>query len=428
MAPLYPTGLSYPSPMDPYTAANLQPNLAPTVSPGVYINITNPTGSGPGVTATPAMAGLSNNGNNPALASLASLPNFMSSPPMPLVNGVQDALVRLWQNATNSNKEAQAANIRANNDTASYMNAIRQVQSQGPAQPPQPFAPQPGPFAMGPGQPFAPPPPPMMPPQPGPFAMGPSQPFAPPAPPMMPPQPGPFVMGPPSFQPMPGMVPGRLPGPQMMAPPAMFPPPLGYPPPRSFNPGPAPFGPSVGPTPTQGQPATSPLAEANTQGFQSMSVADLNRLVAHPPSSDAKINAMEELSMRDNVTPETFALLKQNLTPPTDFSHLSDAERMQAVDAQRGAALALALLDGRTQVNLPTKDLPGFPEMKQVFENKSSDPQAKAAIVQGLRLLHRPQDTDIKTIFETATRSEDPILKQLGQAGLEDKPFDSATA
>ncbi len=157
-----------------------------------------------------------------------------------------------------------------------------------------------------------------------------------------------------------------------------------------------------------------------------MSVAKLNELIASPGVGiQDKITAMEELAMRNDVDANTFELLRRNAG--IDTSTLTGIERNNAVDAKRGAILALSLLNGRLGNNAASaSQLPGFNEIKSAFFNPNESPEVKKTILQGLRVLNRPNDPEVLKIAKAARRSKDPKMKQMAEALIQGRAFEFA--
>jgi hypothetical protein len=156
-----------------------------------------------------------------------------------------------------------------------------------------------------------------------------------------------------------------------------------------------------------------------------MTVPQLNELIVKPGNIQEKIDAMEELAMRNDIDANAVELLKRNAS--TDTSTLTGAERMNAVDSKRAALLALSLLNGRLGTDVGSaRQLPGFNEMKTAFYNPNESPEVKKTILQGLRVLNRPNDPEIMKIAKSARRSSDPKMKQMAEALLQGRAFEFA--
>lgn len=155
-------------------------------------------------------------------------------------------------------------------------------------------------------------------------------------------------------------------------------------------------------------------------GVQYMTVPQLNQVVMGAGDLQEKLNAMEELAMRNDADPGTFQALQQQIA--TNTAHLTGAERMNAVDAKRAAILSLSLLNGRMNPNTPTAQLPGFNEMVKAFNSRTESPEVKKAVLQGLRAMNRPNDPAVKKLARAASRDKDPQMKQLAQALLKGQP------
>jgi hypothetical protein len=160
-----------------------------------------------------------------------------------------------------------------------------------------------------------------------------------------------------------------------------------------------------------------------------MGVAALNQILTNPPSMQDKLNAMEELAMRNDVDANTFELLKRNLDPQANpTGSLTGVERMNAVDAKRAAALSLSMLNGRLNPGMPARDLPGFQQMVASFNDKNESPEVKKAILQGLRVLNRPNDPDVKRLARLGLKSRDTQIRQLADAIGKGTQFEFAGA
>lgn len=195
----------------------------------------------------------------------------------------------------------------------------------------------------------------------------------------------------------------------------------GFPP--SFNPGPTAFGPNVGPTqqgPLQQAPAASELPAVPAE----KTIQDLNQLIANPATTnlEEKLSAMEEAALSSQANAETIDALRRNLMQGT--SGLTGAERMNAVDSKRAAAIALSLLNNRMNSTTPTAQLPGFAEMQALVNNPNESPEVKKAVLQGLRVLNRSKDPDIINLAKTALKKDkqDPQIKQLAESLIQGKP------
>lgn len=172
-------------------------------------------------------------------------------------------------------------------------------------------------------------------------------------------------------------------------------------------------------------PATSPVPEA-PKGVQFASTPQLNELVLNPPSLQEKLNAIEELALRNDLDPNTFETLRQNAA--IDTASLTGAERNDAVDSKRAALLALSLQNQRLGAQVPLANLPGFNEIQAAALNPNESPEIRKTALQGLRILNRPQDPMVRKIAKAASRSKDPQMKQMAKSLLEGRPFEFTAA
>ena len=167
----------------------------------------------------------------------------------------------------------------------------------------------------------------------------------------------------------------------------------------------------------QQQPAT----------LENAPVDQLNMMIAQPQTLQDKVNAMEELAVRGQGSPETFELLKREAgaAPPAG---LSPQQADEANYVRQAALWTLGMLNRSQNPSTPVASLPGVGAIEQILKNKNENPDVKAAAVQALQVMNRSGDPAVKKILKAASKDKNPDVKALAQQALSGGPAQLAFA
>jgi multidrug efflux pump subunit AcrA (membrane-fusion protein) len=164
------------------------------------------------------------------------------------------------------------------------------------------------------------------------------------------------------------------------------------------------------------QQAQQPQQPQQPQGLGNASVEELNRMISQPKTLQEKVDAMEEIGVRGQGTPETFELLKQEGL--ADTSTLPPGQAQDDANYVRQAALwTMGMLNKAQNGQVPTAQLPGLNVISQIIGNKNENSDVKAAAVQALQVMNRPQDKEFQKLFKTAEKDKNPDVSRLGADG-----------
>ncbi len=205
--------------------------------------------------------------------------------------------------------------------------------------------------------------------------------------------------------------------------PPMMPPSYGMPP--GYAPaGYAPLDPNqAGPQTQQPQPPTAPETTPSTEpqapSLKNLGIDELNRLVDQPNTLQERVDAMEELGVRGQGTPQTFDLLKREAL--ADTRNLSGPALEDANYVRQAALWTLGMLNKSQNAGVPTDKLPGITAIKQILNNKSESPDVRAAAIQSLQVLGRPDDKVIKSLVKAAAKDSNPDVRRVAQDTLAGK-------
>ena len=156
------------------------------------------------------------------------------------------------------------------------------------------------------------------------------------------------------------------------------------------------------------------------QGLAQAPVEELNRMIAQPQTLQEKVDAMEEVGVRGQGTPETYELLKQEAM--SDTSALPPGQSQDDANYIRQAALwTLGMLNKAQNANVPTASLPGLNAIEQIIGNRNENPDVKAAAIQALQVIDRPQDKQVAGILKKASKDKNPDVKRLASEALSGK-------
>lgn len=168
------------------------------------------------------------------------------------------------------------------------------------------------------------------------------------------------------------------------------------------------------------QQQQQPPQQQQPQGLSNVPVEELNRMIAQPQTLQEKVDAMEEIGVRGQGTPETFELLKQEAL--SDTSQLPPGQAQDDANYIRQAALwTMGMLNKAQNSQVPTQSLPGLTAIEQIINNKNENPDVKAAAVQALQVINRPTDKRVAGILKRASKDKNPDVKRLAQEALAGK-------
>ena len=146
--------------------------------------------------------------------------------------------------------------------------------------------------------------------------------------------------------------------------------------------------------------------QQQAQGLSAASVADLNNMLLQPQSPKDKLDAINEIAMRQQGDRQTYELLKQEAANSTPGLQPDDANLIR-----QAALFALGNLNRVQNAQVPTNQLPGMDAINKIINNKSENPAVKAAAVTALGYIDRPQDRTIQNILKKAERDKNPDVK-----------------
>lgn len=170
----------------------------------------------------------------------------------------------------------------------------------------------------------------------------------------------------------------------------------------------------------QAQQAQQQQQAQQPQGLSTVPVEELNRMIAQPQTLQEKVDAMEEIGVRGQGTPETFELLKQEAL--SDTAQLPPGQAQDDANYIRQAALwTMGMLNKAQNSQVPTQSLPGLTAIEQIINNRNENPDVKAAAVQALQVIDRPKDKRVAGILKKAARDKNPDVKRLAQEALAGK-------
>lgn len=152
-------------------------------------------------------------------------------------------------------------------------------------------------------------------------------------------------------------------------------------------------------------------------GLKEMPVEQLNAMIANPQSLQEKVDAMEEIGIRGQATPETFELLKREAL--ADTSALADPQAKDDANYIRQASLwTLGMLNKAQNGQVPTASLPGLNTIEQIINSKTENPDVKAAAVQALQVIDRSKDKRVAGILKKAAKDKNPDVSRLAKEAL----------
>lgn len=233
-------------------------------------------------------------------------------------------------------------------------------------------------------------------------------------------------------------------------PPSPYPQPMPYPYPFQMGPvqGPQPYPqpypvqpqpidmsqvPQPQPEPVQQQPQPEPakmeelrpeppkpeLPKEPVNPYKSANIDDLNMMVANPTTLQEKINAMEEIGVRGQGSPQTYELLKREAL--ADTAQLSGQALDDANYIRQAALWTMGMLNKAQNSSVPTDKLPGLATIEKILADKKANPEVQAAAVQALQVIDRPNDKRIQKILKAAAKNKNPDVKRLAGEALAGK-------
>lgn len=175
--------------------------------------------------------------------------------------------------------------------------------------------------------------------------------------------------------------------------------------------------------PQQQQPPAAPAQQQPQQPQQpdltTVPIEQLNQMIASPKTLQEKVDAMEALGLRGDATPETYQLLAQEAL--ADTSQLTGQQQDDANYIRQAALWTMGMLNKAQNGQMPGGQLPGINAIEQVIRNKNENPDVKAAAVQALQVINRPDDKKIKKILKKAAKDKNPDVKRLAKDALAGK-------
>jgi hypothetical protein len=170
----------------------------------------------------------------------------------------------------------------------------------------------------------------------------------------------------------------------------------------------------------QPQPPEQPQQPQQPQGLENSSTEELNRMISQPQTLQEKVDAMEEIGVRGQGTAETYELLKQEAL--ADTSMIPPGQAQDDANYVRQAALwTLGMLNKSAGSQTPTDKLPGLGVVEQIINNKSENPEVKAAAIQALQVIGRLDDKRIKKILTKASKDKNPDVQRLAKEAIQGK-------
>jgi hypothetical protein len=167
-------------------------------------------------------------------------------------------------------------------------------------------------------------------------------------------------------------------------------------------------------------PPEQPQQPQQPQGLQNASTEELNRMISQPQTLQEKVDAMEEIGVRGQGTAETYELLKQEAL--ADTSMIPPGQAQDDANYVRQAALwTLGMLNKSAGSQTPTDKLPGLGVVEQIINNKTENPEVKAAAIQALQVIGRLDDKRIKKILTKASKDKNPDVQRLAKEALQGK-------
>lgn len=149
------------------------------------------------------------------------------------------------------------------------------------------------------------------------------------------------------------------------------------------------------------------MQQQQPQGLGAASVADLNNMLLQPQSPKDKLDAINEIAMRQQGDRQTYELLKQEAVNSTPGLQPDDANLIR-----QASLFALGNLNRVQNAQVPTNQLPGMDAINRIINNKAENPAVKSAAITALGYIDRPQDRLIQNLLKKASKDKNPDVKQ----------------
>lgn len=179
--------------------------------------------------------------------------------------------------------------------------------------------------------------------------------------------------------------------------------------------------------PAAQQQPVDPMAQQQQQqppqqpGLSGKSIDELNQMLANPQTLQEKVDAMEEIGVRGQATPETFGMLAQEAL--TDTSQLTGQAKDDANYVRQASLWTLGMLNKAQNSQVPTAQLPGLDAIRTILNNKKENDDVQAAAIQALQVIDRPNDKTIRGMLKGSAgwREKNPDVKRLAKDALSGK-------